>query len=226
MFVSTTCFATHLISNKSFKRLGEAPIFKSWEKHDKKIPDGGILEKEIVAKGGKKWDLDNYRKYIRPVSISVDVRAGNGVDTVLMASMSERGYVISFELDPEKYEELCEFAVRCKNIVCVNAGIENVWDLEDGRYDDEDFFDLDYFKFKHVSFVRIDSPKKEYGILSGASETIERCKPVIYMKIDKNLDVPVDTEELTSYQRKCIEYILDFGYIVKNERDNFIFIPK
>lgn len=66
---------------------------------------------------------------------------------------------------------------------------------------------LDSFNFENVGFIKLDVEGWEEEVLKGATDTISRCKPVMYIEDDRH--------EKTVSLRK---YITDLGYSIEESK--------
>jgi FkbM family methyltransferase len=66
---------------------------------------------------------------------------------------------------------------------------------------------IDSFNFVDVGFMKIDVEGYEYEVLLGATETIDRCKPTLYIEDDRQ-----------DKSRALRQYIYDLGYEIEEHR--------
>lgn len=146
-------------------------------------------------------EVEVFRKCLRPGFTAIDVGANIGAFTVPMARIvGSGGTVIAYEPSPHNCKALV------KNL-SVN-GLDNVIVLDRAASDKSRFIDIsnqdalhaytqpdinngsfqvecstiDELSLGRCDFIKIDVDRHELQVLKGASNTISRCRPIIYFE--------------------------------------------
>lgn len=153
-------------------------------------------------------ELDLFTHFIGPGSIVLDVGANIGAHTVPLAQLvGHRGVVVAFEPQPVLHRILCANLV----LNSVPNAITYAMALGDREgeclipvldYSRSDNFGgismdmvtegeaiplcrLDGFQLERVDFLKLDVEGFESKVLAGAADTIERCRPIMYIENDR-----------------------------------------
>lgn len=164
--------------------------------------------------------------------LCLDIGANIGV--ISQALVSEGNAVLAFEPQPELFailKENLEFASQLNNntfdlrntAVGDKAGIAEmpkVYYSEKGNFGglglgqssmygtiEVPVMTIDSLELPEVGFIKIDVEGYEYEVLVGATETINRCRPILYIEDDR-----------TSKSYKLREYIKSLGYEIEEHR--------
>jgi FkbM family methyltransferase len=170
---------------------------------------------------------------VHPGYVVIDVGANVGVVTLPLARLvGPQGAVHSFEPHPVVRQRLRE-NVALNNLsnvhVCSSAlgptaatatlhsdasGNEGAGSLAPGpglrgqRYTvDVDTLDRYAASLPRVDLIKIDAEGADYGVLEGARDTIERCRPAIYIEVDPALLARFDATP-----RMVLEFLDALGY--------------
>jgi FkbM family methyltransferase len=127
----------------------------------------------------------------------IDAGAGIGDNAVVFASRAS--FVEAFEPHPLSYEALSKNIAPLKNCTGHNAclgdrpGKATADSLDVKNYGDTKFSHddlgvtvitaLDVFGFDDIGLIKIDVEGMEWFVLSGARETIDRCRPVMIVEL-------------------------------------------
>jgi FkbM family methyltransferase len=155
------------------------------------------------------WELRELHKYVRRDGIALDVGASTGVYAYHLSRMARCVY--SFEPNPEYAE--CIRRLRVRNVLIENVALSSregqaklriplvstkaenkgmasleprvVADERLSRTIDVPLRRLDNYKFKNVSFIKIDVEGHEEDVLDGGRETIARDRPCLLIEIEE-----------------------------------------
>lgn len=142
-----------------------------------------------------------FQKYIPAGGTVVDVGASIGDHTVTYAKwVGESGMVAAFEVNPKAYECLQYNTQHLPQILPIKTGLSDV----DGKVVMVELDNaganylttgksktkvpvttLDSYKFKNISFIKIDVEGYEVKVLEGARKSIEESKPVMLIEINR-----------------------------------------
>lgn len=126
---------------------------------------------------------------------------GANIGCVSQALIAAGKQVVAFEPQPAIYELLVK---NCPKATCINAALGSKigkarmplvdyskrgnfggLGIPQGGDLSVDLLTLDSFNYQNVSLIKIDVEGYEEEVLRGAVETIERCKPIIYLEADR-----------------------------------------
>ena len=175
---------------------------------------------------GEFSELENtfFQQVIKPGMTAVDIGANIGAHTVSFAHhVGKVGQVIAFEPQRVVYQMLCGNVAlnSLENVHALMAGVgsangnitvppldyqntNNFGGAELGAYSSGEvvpLVTLDSFGLAKCDFIKIDVEGMEREVIHGATETLKRCQPLIYVENDR----PEKSEEL-------ILCILKHGY--------------
>lgn len=170
--------------------------------------------------------LARHCKHIKPGDTVVDVGACIGDNTIAYARATagkDTGQVLAFEPNPTAFAALKRNMAPFSHVQCYNMGLSNAHkqmtialDPNAGASHLKDgvgiqISTLDTWKLPRLAFMKIDAEGMELQILKGAIKTIERCKPVMYIEINRGALVRAGTspEEV----RTWLEHR---GYVIQN----------
>jgi FkbM family methyltransferase len=174
-------------------------------------------------------EIDLFGSLVKKHDTVLDVGANIGAFTVPLARLvGNEGRVMAYEPHPEHYALLIE---NIRSYACASAfryglgerresvsvpplsslGHRNYGSVELKPYDTadaEDTFDvevvpLDAVGLDHFDFMKIDVEGMEEAVIRGGRATIERCRPVIYMEIERDHARPYLIELMQS-----LDYVL------------------
>jgi FkbM family methyltransferase len=192
--------------------------------------------------------LTSLLSLIRPNFHIVDIGANIGQVTIPCASRAYKGRVLSFEPDPKNQERLQQNLNlnRFQNVEIVpkglgrspdtltlcrvnpnNPGMNRILADTESRFDSTlveittlDLV-LDEKSWKKLDFIKIDVEGFEMQVLLGASKTLSRFKPTLFIELDdKNLSIQ------GSSARHLVMWLLDKGYTVFNAAGGEAINPK
>lgn len=193
---------------------------------DLDLKNGDFIQNMIYLEGDY-FDVDQLgeiKEYIKQHAVILDIGANIGNHSIFFAKECSADKIYSFEPTERTFEILMkniqinhlEHTVETKNIalgdqctkadvICVdkkNCGGNKVSKNDDGNVVMET---LDSLSIKDkIDFVKIDVEGFEYEVLAGASETLKRDKPYIYVEIFKqNYDKVNSLLETMGYS--CIQ---------------------
>jgi FkbM family methyltransferase len=153
-------------------------------------------------------ELDLFTQFISPGAVVLDIGANIGAHTVPLAQLvGPGGVVVAFEPQPVLYQILCANVVlnSIPNVLtyamalgdCEGECLIPVLDysqpnnfggigmdmVEEG--DTVPLGMLDGFQLERVDFIKLDVEGFESKVLEGATNTIERCRPIMYIENDR-----------------------------------------
>ncbi len=166
----------------------------------------------------------------------VDIGANNGHFTVEFAHyVGDNGRVFSFEPQRIVFQQLCGnvFLNGLDNVHAFNIAVgnmEGVTNIEKPNYFDNSWVNfgdihivsenvpnesvylntLDSFEFNNLSIIKIDVQGFEPNVISGATKTIQKYRPYIFIEIEG--------DQLLKYgftEKALIQQIEDMDYVVK-----------
>ncbi len=150
-------------------------------------------------------EVSLFRQVLKPGFTVLDLGANIGVHTVFLArTVGERGRVYAFEPQRLLFQTLCaNVALNClTNVMCEHAAVSdragrmrigdlNPWTQQNfGGYEMTEFnggdpvplVTVDSFERKRCEFMKIDVEGMELEAIRGASDTISRTQPIIYIE--------------------------------------------
>ncbi|HEY7663818.1 MAG TPA: FkbM family methyltransferase [Xanthobacteraceae bacterium] len=157
-------------------------------------------------------EIDLFRQIVRPGMVALDVGANIGVFTVYLAgSVGPSGKVYAFEPQRTLYHVLCgNLALNgLANVTAVhgalgaqpgsilvpaldyakggNFGGLALTQKREGAFRGENVgvSTLDALALGQCNFIKIDVEGMEREVLSGAAETLARCRPLLYVENDR-----------------------------------------
>lgn len=172
-------------------------------------------------------EISLFREIVVPDSIVVEAGANIGTHTLFLArAVGPSGMVHAFEPQRRIHQMLCANLAlnEIGNTRTYQAGLGSIkdkiemWepDLEstinlggipigqiegEVRHDIVDIMTLDELDLPRVDFLKIDVEGMERDVLLGASSTIQRCRPIIYLENDRSEKSPA-----------LIQTLFDLGY--------------
>lgn len=169
-------------------------------------------------------EFDLFTHFVGPGAIVLDVGANIGAHTVPLAQLvGATGVVVAFEPQPTLHRILCANLVlnSIPNVLtyamalgnsegeCIiplldysqpnNFGGIGMDMVEEGEA--VPLGKLDDFNLERLDFLKVDVEGFESKVLEGAAETIERCRPIMYIENDR-----VDRSA------ELIQRLFDMGY--------------
>ena len=132
---------------------------------------------------------------LTPLDVAVDVGAFVGDTTHELLLRGCRVY--AFEPQPDAFYCLQH---NCPHATCFNVGLgsgqhyalTNTVTNKGARplalrAEGTQTVTLDSFKFSRVNFLKIDAEGFEPYVLEGAKETLERCRPIVYIEVNPGM---------------------------------------
>lgn len=165
-------------------------------------------------------------QYIKPGNTVVDVGACIGDTTICYARAtagSQWARVIAFEPNPIAFECLKRNMAGFKHVQCINAGLsDQAGEMEMDAAPNIGasylrpgsgikIIALDSLALPFLNFLKIDVEGLEVQALRGATHTIRRCRPVMWIEVNEGALVRSGT---TPQELK--EIILSLGYAIKD----------
>jgi FkbM family methyltransferase len=144
--------------------------------------------------------LEKHLKFIKPGDTVVDAGANIGDNTIAYARATAgvaTGHVIAFEPNPLAFECLRRNLAGHSHVQCERIGLSdefNCAELVIGPNAGAAYLKtgsgievapLDQWKLPRLAFFKIDVEGYEPKVLRGAAETIRRCRPVMYIEINR-----------------------------------------
>jgi FkbM family methyltransferase len=169
---------------------------------------------------------DLFQQILQPGSVVVEAGANIGAHTVVLArSAGPQGAVYAFEPQRVIFQLLCanlalnghtHVVCRCEALGDA-AGTINVPHLDyrvsanfgglqlggEGPGEKVPVSTIDSLQLKRCNLIKVDVEGMELAVLRGAAETIERCRPVLYVENDRLQNSP-----------PLIEYLMSLGYLL------------
>ncbi len=162
------------------------------EFHSKWIAQTGRLDHD-------EWLFKHLDQYVKEGDVVIDAGAHIGTHTIWYSKkVDHSGKVYAFEASTKAYECLIHNCKGIKNIslhntalgeksgtVTINEIAENQgmnFTTENG---DIPMITIDSLGLNKLNFIKIDCEGAEPEILDGATETIARCKPIMFIEINK-----------------------------------------
>lgn len=141
-------------------------------------------------------------RYLKRGGTIVDYGAGNGIWTVALADLvGHEGKVVAFEPHPKDF-------------------VEMFWNLVVNHIQNAELYcekecSLDALELEKVALIRINADGKEDDFLIGASRTIEKCKPVLIVKMLGGIPYGwADRFVMNEYNRR-LKQIEKLGYTTR-----------
>ncbi len=200
---------------------------------------------------GERWEpyfADFVERVVKPGDITVDVGANIGYHSIILGrAVGDSGAVFAFEPLRITFQQLCGNAIlnRLSNIYPFQCAVGHV----DGAtismvpidYNEPDvnimnacvgvggdvvtMRTIDSLAFQKLSFLKIDVQGCELVVLKGAQQTIERCKPIIFIEIEEQ-----QLQHQNTTSQDVMIQILSKGYTLAWNPDvathDWIGIPK
>lgn len=173
------------------------------------------------------WELRELAHLLPKPGVAIDVGANVGTYSYTLRRQGHR--VISFEPDKTYQPRLRALLgpdARIEQVALSNEAGRGVMRVPayDGDYGgglaslsaravpdekistsyDVELRTLDSYAFEEVAFIKIDVEGHEEGVLAGAAETLERCKPILLIEIEERHN-PGGLDRISAYLAK-------FGY--------------
>jgi len=169
-------------------------------------------------------ELELFAHFISPGAIVLDIGANIGAHTIPLAQLvGPGGVVVAFEPQPTLHKILCANLVL-NSIPNVLTYAMALGDCEgDCRFPVLDYSQpgnfggigadmveegetvplcmLDGFQLERVDFIKLDVEGFEAKVLEGAANTIERCRPIMYIENDR-----------AEKSAELIQRLFDMGY--------------
>jgi FkbM family methyltransferase len=162
------------------------------------------IGKSLELYGEYSWgEIELLAKFVKPDWTVINGGANIGSLTMPIADLVPKGKVYAFEPQPEVYQVLKRNARRRKNVVTSDYALwRSAGDTKMRLLAEVDHGNLgglvigdekgthtarmialdDWLKGEDVNLIFLDIEGCETGALEGASETIKRCRPVLYVE--------------------------------------------
>jgi FkbM family methyltransferase len=167
------------------------------------ISNDSHISKWVEQEG--RLDHDTYAlgrilPHIKSGDTVVDVGAFIGDHTIAYAHAThgiDSGRVLAFEPNPLPFECLRRNMTGLAHVQCINKGLsnkpgemavvasDNAGASHLGRGEGVPIVTLDSLELDRLDFLKIDAEGMEFRILRGATQTIARCKPTMYIEINQ-----------------------------------------
>jgi len=176
--------------------------------------------------------LNVVNSLLKPGNVAIDLGGNIGTHSITMSNMVGEGRVYTFEPQSLTYSILQNNILlnKCKNVVtyrfaCSDVDYQTISmqpfsyegeNVNNGalRVDNKHFIGdlaltrtIDSFDFDSLDFIKIDIQGSEVRALRGASKTISKFKPYMFIEIEQQYLL-----EMGSSSKELIELILSFGY--------------
>jgi len=156
-------------------------------------------------------EVDLFRDCLKSKDVVIDVGANIGSHTIAFQRIvGDSGMVIAFEPERMNFNTLCgNVAINnLRNIYCFHnavgdqsgaiavpeldiektenfGGLSLTKDYKNAHHYTVPLVTIDQFKFGRVNFIKVDVEGMEAAVIDGASDTIKRCKPFLYVENDR-----------------------------------------
>lgn len=186
--------------------------------HGKWIEETGRLDHNISLHG-------ELKDYVKPGMVCVDAGAHIGTETIWLANqVGFNGRVICFEANPTAFQCLKYNCLGLKNVEIHNKALGS----RDGYVDIVEVKDnygmsftkegttvpmtrIDDMGLDKCDFIKIDCEGAEPDILEGATETIKKFKPILFIEINN------EALERNGYRcNDVFDKLNIFGYSYRN----------
>ena len=170
-----------------------------------------------------------FRLLVRPGDVVIDAGANVGAHTLVFSRLvGDRGMVHAYEPQPVVFTHLNSTLQlnHCVNVVTHGQGLGskrgdayipaldydaagNFGGVELGQYEDGNrvvITTIDSLKLEKCSFLKADVEGMELDVLAGASDTIDKCRPIIYVENDRQ-----------NYTTRLVRYIKSKGYLIADD---------
>lgn len=209
-------------------------------------PIDDIIKNELSR--GVQWEsyvADAINQYTKPGSLALDIGAHIGTLTLVMShAVGPQGAVFAFEPQPKIFRELF-LNMSVNNLANVEFFWAGVGD-HDGEIELSPFFPMsegstqlaggtdefvqlltiDSLNLENVSLIKIDVEQQEDQVLSGAKETILRCRPVILIEIMGGYDIATAPEDIKTKILNTVGILKEMNYSVQQIRiHDYLAIP-
>jgi len=166
-------------------------------------------------------EVDVFRKVLRPGDMAIDVGANIGAFTIPMADLvTPSGLVYAFEASTANVVLLTENVRQnqCADLVtimpCAASDKDGTLkvdkqsalhaysrkDINEGEFE-VTCTTIDSLQLPRCKLIKIDVDGHELEVLNGAVETIERCRPIIYIE-----------NEINEKREAMVAWLIDHGY--------------
>lgn len=196
---------------------------------------------------GRVWEpymLDLMQLYVKPGTVALDIGSHIGTHTVKLSRLvGEKGRVFAFEPQRKIYRELRKNLEinQCSNVTALHCALGNKKGITQmsapssgneagtpiGSGGNEiEMFTLDSFKFKNLSFIKMDVEGFEQKVLAGAKKTIMKNRPVIVLEIQGGFDYDTAPPHVQREVLKTIHILEKMQYQVgKIELHDYLAVP-
>lgn len=165
--------------------------------------------------------LEQIAKFIKGDDVVVDVGAFVGDHTMAYANLASGGCVYAFEPNEVVFKALVENMRPYLHVKPIQAGLSDRmskaqasqdpnWGgvyLQESAEGDTRTMTLDSMELGRLDFMKIDAEGFEVRVLRGARETIQRCRPILVIEVNKGALERQGTSE--QELRKVLD---DLGY--------------
>lgn len=188
-------------------------------------------------------------RYIKPGSTIFDVGANIGDTALHFSKLTDTsGKVFAFEPDPVNYVKLKTNIARndFNNIEALNFGlgrinsIEKLYKVEPGNkgmnrilnqpeakgaYTKITIRTIDEFvseqKLNNLDVIKIDVEGFEFSVLQGATNTIEKFKPILFIEIDE-----LNLNNNGTSANELFGFVSNIGYSIQNAQTGLTLTPE
>lgn len=169
--------------------------------------------------------LEKHLKFIKPGDTVVDAGANIGDNTIAYARATAgvaTGQVIAFEPNPLAFECLRRNMTGHSHVQCEQLGLSDEHssgELAIGPNAGAAYLTpgesiklapLDQWNLPRLAFMKVDIEGMEVRALEGAKETIKRCKPVMYIEVNRGALVRAGTSP-----EELIQWLHDNNYRIE-----------
>ena len=194
-----------------------------------------VFKQHILDIHLKDFMLGQTTPYLNKFKNTIDVGAATGMYASHFAEHSKN--VICFEAVPPVYEQLEKIKQKHNNVITHNVAVSNFegtsgfyvddkrlsnsgfQNLVGGPLIDVDTVTIDSMQLNDVGFMKIDVEKHEISLIQGGRETINRCKPIIFIEdhhyFYRKEGVPTGVDWLSTMGYRVEDYLGSYNYLLR-----------
>lgn len=144
------------------------------------------------------------KPYIERSRTAIDIGCRDGEYTRYL--QHDFDHVFCFDVRKRKYFPYNVAQDKVTHFTCALGHTEMQFPMEEARHPTQIYYTLDSFEFDNVDYIKIDTDGADYDILRGATNTINKHKPILIVE-----DASWDTRlpERFSWQKYALEYAIE-----------------